>query len=245
VTGRARRSGHGSRERLIAFLVYPGASLLDIAGPLRVLTRLGRPFRAVLVGTHVGPMATDTPLATVPNTTFAEVPAPHALVVPGGGLGMVKAMVDPTVTDYVATSVPSATLIASVCTGALLLAAAGVLEGRRAATHWGYATYLERLGARYSARRLVEDGPFITAAGSTAGVDMALRVAERLRDHHTALRIQTELAHDRVAPTVLSRGAIDSPTPLGHLTRAEALGRLASMRLILAARPDLLTRLDP
>jgi transcriptional regulator GlxA family with amidase domain len=232
---------------VIGFVIYPGVTLLDVAGPLQVLTRIGPPVRSVLVGARLTPTATDTAVALTANHTFAQLPAPSVLMVPGGGLGLIKAMVDPDVQHYLSTSAPQARFVASTCTGSLLLASAGLLEGRRATTHWGHAAFLERLGVRYEHATWVEDGPYLTAASSRDGIDMALRLAALLTDGETAMRLAASIAHDGEAATsagAVGRGAPRSE-PLAHLSRSEATGRLAAMRMVLAARPDLLERLAP
>jgi transcriptional regulator GlxA family with amidase domain len=231
-------------ERLVAVLVFPGVTLLDVAAPLQVLGRLDHPFRALLVAERHDALGTDTPVALIPHATYDDVPAPEALIVPGGGLGLIRAMVDPGVTGYVAAAGARASIVGAACTGSLLLAAAGLLEGRQAATHWGYAPLLERLGARYRAERVVQDGTFITAAGGTAVVDMALRVAASLAGEAAARRIALALALTGEEEAAASQAGTAAGGLLGHLPSREAVARLASIRLLLAGRPDLLERLD-
>jgi transcriptional regulator GlxA family with amidase domain len=231
------------RDTLIGIVLYPGATLLDVAGPLQVLARLGTPFRPVLVAARHTPTATDAPVALAPHHTFGEAAEPAALLVPGGGLGTIKAMVDQELQAYLATGAPAATTVAAIGTGSLVLASAGLLEDRRATTHWGHAGYLERLGAHYDPSPVVADGRFLTAASSVDGIEMAFRLVARLVGDDTANALAADLGH---VPPPSPHGAAAAALharPLAHLPRREALGRLAAMRLVLAARPDLLERL--
>src|SRR5688572_9149511 len=189
----------GGSDKTIALLLFPELTLLDLVGPLQVLKGLPAPYRTVVVGERKEPMTTDTGLALTPERTFAEVPRPFAIVVPGGP-GSVAAMGNDGVQGYLRSAAPQAEVVGSVCTGALVLAATGLLEGRRATTHWAYAAELDKLGGRYVRERWVEDGKFITAGGVSAGIDMALALAERLTDEATARRIQLGIEYDPHPP---------------------------------------------
>jgi transcriptional regulator GlxA family with amidase domain len=190
-------------ERLIAFVLYPGLTVLDSVGPLQVLTMLQRlvpGYRTVTVWARREPVATDAGVAVVPDRTFEEVPHPAIVVVPGGAIPTIRAMGDPLVRDYVRSAAASAELITSVCTGSLLLGAVGLLEGRDATTNWFYSGILEDLGATYHQRRWVEDGNLIMSAGVSAGIDMALHLAARLTDEATARRVQRAIDYDPQPP---------------------------------------------
>ena len=229
-------------EKVIALVAFPELTLLDLVGPLQVLKSLPAPYRIVVVGERKEPMATDTGLAITPDRTFAEMPRPFAIIVPGGP-GSVAAMGSPAVQGYLRSAAPGAEVVGSVCTGALVLAAAGLLEGRRATTHWAYAPELEKLGARYVRERWVEDGKLITAGGVSAGIDMALALAARLTDAATAQRIQLGIEYDPRPPL----GAIDwSRVGEAQRERQRQGGtgrRLKDAARLLAGRPDLLKRL--
>jgi transcriptional regulator GlxA family with amidase domain len=113
----------------------------------------------------------------------------------------VRAAANDAILDYIRTAAETAQVCASVCTGALILAAAGLLDGRPASTHWAYWRLLERLGARYvPEQRWVEDGKFITSAGVSAGIDMALHLTERLTDEATARMVQLGIEYDPKPP---------------------------------------------
>lgn len=235
-------AGADASEKVIALVLFPEVTLLDLVGPLQVLKGLPAPYRTVVVGERMEPMATDVGLALTPERTFAEVPRPFAVVVPGGP-GSVAAMGSEAVQGYLRSAAPQAEVVGSVCTGALVLAAAGLLEGRRATTHWAYASELEKLGARYVRERWVEDGKFITAGGVSAGIDMALALAARLTDRATAQRIQLGIEYDPRPPF----GGIDwSLVGEKERTRQRQGGtgrRLKDAPRLLAGRPDLLKRL--
>jgi transcriptional regulator GlxA family with amidase domain len=190
----------GDDVKQIAFVLYPGLTLLDLVGPLQVLGGLPAPYRTTVVGARIEAMPSDTPLRVTPDATFADVPRPFAIVVPGGSAGTIRAMADPDVQGYIRSAGETAEIVGSVCTGAMVLAAAGLLEGRQATTHWAFAEHLNLLGATYQRKRWVEDGKFITAAGVSAGIDMALQLASRLAGEDYARRIQAVLEYDPEPP---------------------------------------------
>ncbi|MBP2477259.1 transcriptional regulator GlxA family with amidase domain [Crossiella equi] len=197
--------------RTIAFVLYPGLTPLDLIGPLQVINALaanGLPYRSVTVSHTTDPLPTDLPLRLTASHTFAEVPEPFALLVPGGGTPTYRAMADETVLAYLRTAAAKAELVLSVCTGSLVLGAAGLLEGRRATTHWAVREVLRKFGATPVAERWVEDGPFITAAGVAAGIDAALHVVDRLAGEEVARFVQTVIEYDPQPP----HGPIDWST---------------------------------
>jgi transcriptional regulator GlxA family with amidase domain len=190
-------------SKTIAFVLYPGLTPLDLIGPLQVLCGLPRidpAYRIAVVGAQRQVHETDAVIGLQPSHTFAEVPDPFAIVVPGGGAATVRAMTNGTLLGYLRTAAEHTEIVTSVCTGSLILAAAGLLEGRRATTHWAFHDLLERLGARPVRQRWVEDGPYVTAAGVSAGLDMALHLAERLVGIDVARLIQLGLEYDPQPP---------------------------------------------
>ena len=229
----------GGDQREVAFLLYPGLTVLDLVGPLQVLTmlqRLAPGYRTVTVWARREPVPTDVGVAMVPDRTFEEVPHPEILLVPGGALPTIRAMSDPLVRDYVRSAAASAELITSVCTGSLILGAVGLLEGRDATTNWFYSGVLESLGATYHQRRWVEDGNLIMSAGVSAGIDMALHLAARLTDEATARRVQRAIDYDPQPPW----GGIDyDRIPRFPRALRRAIGLLAPA---IAAKPKRLTR---
>jgi transcriptional regulator GlxA family with amidase domain len=189
--------------KTIAFVLYPGITLLDMVGPLQVFSVLqgfNDQYRPVVVAERIEPLPTDTPLTVTADKIFDDVPDPTVVIVPGGGPPTIKAMGDPAIRDYLRHAAETAPVVGSACTGAMILAAAGLLEGRDATTHWSHHKLLERLGATYLPERWVEDGKFITSAGVSAGIDMALALVARLTDEPTARMVQLWIEYDPHPP---------------------------------------------
>jgi len=187
----------------IAFVLYPGLTVFDLVGPLEVLSALSRiapQFRPVVVAEQAGPVMTDIGVRMVPNATFADLPHPDAFFVPGGGVPTLNAMSNPTIRQYIRTAAEHAEWIVSVCTGALLLASVGLLEGREVTTHWAYTGYLKELGARYVQKRWTVNGHIVNAAGVSAGIDMALYMVSRLTNEETARTVQWLIQYDPQPP---------------------------------------------
>ena len=225
--------------RTIAVVAYPGLTLLDLVGPLQVLAELERfvpKYRTVVVGATTAPMATDVGAQIAADRTFAEEPHPHAVVVPGGRGGTLKAMSDPTLREYVRSAAETADIVGSVCTGSLILAGLGMLEGRPATTNWFFAGVLRPLGARYERTRWVEDGNIIMSAGVSAGIDMALFLVARLTDEQTARKVQLALDYDPRPPF----GRIDwaNVPPLPRAMR----GAVSLLGPAIGARPKRMTQ---
>ena len=192
-----------TEERVIALVQYPGMTILDLVGPLQVLTtmELFEPrYRTVVVGERAEAVETDVGVRMTPGRTFAEVPHPYVVVVPGGRQATIRAMSDPVLRTYVRTAAASAEIVASVCTGSLILAALGLLDGRPATTNWAFRDLLAPFGVTYHRRRWVEDGDTITSAGVSAGIDMTLHLVSTLTDEATARRVQLALDYDPQPP---------------------------------------------
>jgi len=183
----------------IAILIFDRLTALDAIGPYEVLSRLpGSELR--FVATEPGPRRTDTgALGVHADLALAELPDPDVVVVPGGK-GSRALMNDPDVLGWLRTANEGSTWTTSVCTGALVLGAAGILDGKRATTHWAYLERLQELGAEPVAERVVEDGKVITAAGVSAGIDMALGLAARIAGDEVAQAIQLGIEYDPDPP---------------------------------------------
>jgi transcriptional regulator GlxA family with amidase domain len=225
--------------RTVAFVLYPGLTPLDMIGPLQVLQNLPAAdprYRLTVIGERVEPVACDLPVKLTPEQTFEQVLDPYVVVVPGGGPGTLAAMVNPAIRDYLVAVAPTAHTVASVCTGALILAAAGLLQGRKATTHWALADQLNRLGAHYQAQRWVRDGKYLCAAGVSAGIDMALHLAAELTDEQLAKRAQLIIEYDPQPPF----GSIDWTT-LDRQSMAPLVNQW--IHLALADHPDMVARL--
>lgn len=219
-------------------VVYPGLTTLDLVGTVSVLSGLGLKtgFRTLTVGERREPVATDTPTKLVPESTFEEVSQPFGILIPGGGLSTITAMGDENLLGYVRSAAQGAQLVGSVGTGSLILAAAGLLEGRRATTHWAYRRILENLGATYVEKRWIEDGRFITSGGTSGGIDMGLHLVGEHQDEHRARQVQLWVEYDPQPPfgNIKRSGADEDALPL-LLAQHQAEWQRA-----LVHRPDLL-----
>jgi transcriptional regulator GlxA family with amidase domain len=226
-------------QKTIAFVLYPGLTVFDLAGPLQIFTgvsELNPEYRTVVVGERVELMDTDIHVGMIPTHTFEEVPHPSVLIVPGGGVPTLRAMSNEAIRGYVSSAAETAEVAGSVCTGALILASVGLLEGRQATTHWAFYRILEQFGATYVRKRWVEDGKFICSAGVSAGIDMALQLAARLTDDETARRVQRSLGYDPHPPF----GGLDYDH-LGALCDTMRAG-LSLAAPVIAAKPKRLSR---
>ena len=189
--------------KTIAFVLYPGLTPLDLIGPLQALSPLPRidpTFDVVVVGDTTDVLPTDSVIHMAPSHTFDEVQTPFAIVVPGGGQPTLAACGDRRLIDYVMTAAAAADIVMSVCTGALILASAGLLDDRPATTHWAYVDILEGLGAKYLHQRWVEDGRYLTTAGVSAGIDGGLHLAARLVGEEAAKLIQRGMEYEPQPP---------------------------------------------
>ena len=234
-------AGHSEGERTIAVVLYSGLTALDMIGPLQVLNVLesfASHYRVVVVGKAIEPMQTDLRVQMIPDRTFDDLPHPYVLLVPGGRMATLRAMSDPAIREYVRTAAASAEIVASVCTGSLILAAVGLLEGRQATTNWFYHKVLERFGSTYHRQRWVEDGKFIMSAGVSAGIDMGLYLAARLTDEETARRVQLVMDYDPQPPF----GGIDWEH-VSLLPRIQR-GAVSLAAPVIVAKPKRLTRSD-
>ena len=200
-----------ANTRLLAFTLYPGVTPLDLVGPLTVLRdlKVGSPYRTVVVAERVEPMRTDSSLQIVPAATFADVPEPFGVIVPGGGRATLDALADETLLAYVRSAARRAAVVGATGNGALVLAAAGLLAGRRVATHWAYVDALQGFGATYVADPWVEDGVYLTAAGGTAGIDAMLHLSVRLKNASRARLAQLAMEYDPQPPYAIDRRAGD------------------------------------
>lgn len=183
----------------IAILLFDRFTALDAVGPYEVLSRL--PGATVtFVGKETGPTRTDVgSMAVVADAALADLPAPEIVVVPGGP-GQSDHMADEAILSWIRGAHERTTWTTSVCTGSLLLAAAGVLEGKRATSHWTALDELRRFGAEPADERVVFDGKVVTAAGVSAGIDMGLVLAARIAGDEVAQRIQLGIEYDPRPP---------------------------------------------
>lgn len=184
----------------IAILLFDRLTALDAVGPYEVLSRLPD-AQVTFVAREPGLKHTDTrQLALLATASLTEVPSPDVVLVPGGHVEQPELMDDGPVHEWLRAAHESSTWTASVCTGSLILAAAGMLDGRRATTHWTALQELGRLGAEPVAERVVFDGKLVTAAGVSAGIDMALALAARIAGEQVAQAIQLGIEYDPRPP---------------------------------------------
>jgi transcriptional regulator GlxA family with amidase domain len=196
----------------IAILLYDGLTALDAIGPYEVLSCLPG-ITVQFVAETIGPKRTDTDaLAFMADTPLTAVPHPEILLIPGGKAGTLAAAQNASILAWIQEAHATSRWTTSVCTGAWVLGAAGLLRGRRVTTYWSAGPLLQQhYGATYVAERYVQDGKIVTAAGVSAGIDMALFLASQIADAETAQAIQLALEYDPHPP--FDSGSPQKATP--------------------------------
>jgi transcriptional regulator GlxA family with amidase domain len=205
----------------IAIVVYPGFTALDFIGPYEVLQRLpGAEIR--FVWHEPGPIAAESGVLLIGAThSFAETPSPDIVLVPGG-LTTVEHARDEKMLDWVRATHQTAAWTASVCSGSLVLAAAGLLDGKRATSHWSVLALLKTLGVKaVGDERVVHEGNIVTCAGVSAGIDLGLWLAGQIAGDDRAKAIQLSIEYDPQPP-------FDS----GHMSKASAKTKAAATALL-------------
>ncbi len=191
----------------IAILLYEGITALDAIGPYEVLSLLPD-ARVRFVAKEVGAKRTDSGfLALSADFNFSQVPRPDIIVVPGSSSSTLAPMGDRETLDWLRAAHETTQWTTSVCSGALILGAAGLLKGKRATTHWVALKYLATFGAEAASERLVQQDKIITAAGVSAGIDMALYLAGKIAGEEAAQAIQLIIEYDPQPP--FDTGSID------------------------------------
>ncbi len=185
---------------LVNFALFEGVTQLDLTGPYEVLVRAPG-FQCELVAKQAAPVRSDRGLMLVPTTTIAQASPCDLLVVPGGP-GTDAALVDPEWIAFVREQAEQARWVFGICTGSLLLGAAGLLHGRRASGHWLARDLLTQFDAIPMDDRTTIDGKYFTSGGVTAGIDMALRVVANVLDQEAAEQIQLQIEYDPEPPFV-------------------------------------------
>jgi cyclohexyl-isocyanide hydratase len=200
----------------VGFVIFPDLTQLDFTGPQQVLARL--PDSAMhIVAKTLDPVPSDSGLSLMPTHTFEDCPPLDLICVPGGYRGVIQAMEDRGLIEFVRRQARTAKYVTSVCTGAFILGAAGLLKGRRASTHWGFADLLPLVGALHEKRRVVWEGNLITAGGVTSGIDFGLEVVADIAGEAVARSIQLSLEYDPNPPFVSrSRHSGDALMPIGY-----------------------------
>jgi len=184
----------------IAILIYDGFTALDAIGPYEVLSLLPG-AKVHFVSTERGPKRANTDfLSVVADYTLDDVPDPDIIVVAGGAKGTLAAAEDPRILTWLRKAHETSKWTTSVCTGALILGSAGILKGLKATSHWYVRDLLQNFGAQYVEERFVKQGKIITAAGVSAGIDMALHLADEIAGKEVAQVIQLIIEYDPKPP---------------------------------------------
>ncbi|WP_350614955.1 isonitrile hydratase [Pseudomonas sp. HY7a-MNA-CIBAN-0227] len=182
----------------IGFVLFPGIQQLDLTGPYDVLASLPD-VKLHLIWKDLALVTSSTGLVFTPTMTYDECPVLDVICVPGGA-GVGPLMEDPQMLDFLKVQSRTARYVTSVCTGSLVLGAAGLLRGRRATTHWAYHDMLTTLGAIAVQERVVRDGNLFTGGGITAGIDFALTLAAELYSEAAAQLVQLQLEYAPAPP---------------------------------------------
>lgn len=183
----------------IGLIIYPDMTQLDITGPHQVFSFFPN-TKIHWVWKTLEPVKSNGGLTILPTNTFSDCPQLDLFCVPGGALGQIKMMEDEDMLAFLRKQAEQAQYITSVCTGALILGAAGLLRGYKAATHWAFREQLALLGATVSKERVVIDRNRITGGGVTAGIDFALTIAGKLYDEKTAKSIELLMEYNPSPP---------------------------------------------
>lgn len=217
-------------ELQVGLLVFPGVQLLDMTGPYDVFA--ATPGLSVeLVGKTTEPLSSSTGLPLKPDIELAAAP-PYDIVCVPGGVGINALLEDEVILAFLRSQAETARFVTSVCTGSLVLGAAGLLAGRRATTHWASHDLLAAFGARPTVARVVEDGKFFTGGGVTAGIDMALTVIASLFDRATAEAVQLNLEYAPAPPFDAGHPSSASPAIVARVREQGRASRLAREAII-------------
>jgi cyclohexyl-isocyanide hydratase len=218
--------------RRIGMLIFPRLTQLDMTGPYEVLARL-RNTTVDLVSRTRGPVTTDRGMQIVPTVTYSDCPPLDVVLVPGGP-GQQDLMEDEATLEFLRKQAASAKYVTSVCTGSLVLGAAGLLKGKRATSHWAAVDHLALLGAIPVREKVVVDGHIVTGAGVTSGIDFALTLATILEGEQTAREIQLQIEYDPDPP--YNSGSPNTAAPAIVEAVKARLARLNEERRVVAAR---------
>lgn len=209
----------------IGMLLFPRLTQLDLTGPFEVLHRMPE-TRVHLVWKDLAPVKAESGLAIVPTMTLADCPPLDLVFVPGG-VGQADLMTDTEVLEFLRRHAKTARYVTSVCTGSLVLGAAGLLAGYAATSHWAFTELLPAFGATFEPGRVVVDRNRITAGGVTAGIDFGLRVVAEVAGEEVAKAIQLGLEYNPAPPFASGHPDVADPALVAQIrTRLEPLKRL-------------------
>ncbi|MEE3849296.1 DJ-1/PfpI family protein [Gordonia sp. LSe1-13] len=221
----------------VALVAYPGLTALDLIGPYEVLRMLpGADVR--FVWHEVGPVTADSGVLMLGAThTFAETPRPAIVVVPGGSTTVMNQAHDDVLLDWLRSVHQHTSWTTSVCAGSMILGAAGLLQGRRATSHWQALQALRAFGATpVGDERVVHDGDIVTAAGVSAGIDLALWIAAKVAGEQRAKAIQLVIEYDPQPPFDSGSTAKSSTTTVARATALLARDSVTPAHLSATAR---------
>jgi transcriptional regulator GlxA family with amidase domain len=208
----------------IAYVLYPDFTALDLVGPYEVISRW--PGAEVhFLARSLEPVRCDRGLTVIPTDTPDSLPDPDLIVVPGSE-NPVPVLEDQVLIEWLRTAAPGCQWTASVCTGAGLYAAAGLLEGKKSTTHWGFRDNLRAMGVEVVGDRVVWEGNHISGAGVSAGIDMALALTDRVHGRQLAESLQLSIEYDPQPP-------FDTGSP----TKADASTLRLALKVLLGDRP--------
>ena len=210
------------QQTIILFALFPGVTQLDFTGPHQVFSRL--PNTTVLMASRAGGDITTDGITFAGLAKLADIPECSVLCVPGGAGATENAIHDEEFLQELRRLAAGAWFVTSVCTGSLVLGAAGLLKGKRAACHWAWRELLEPFGAIPDDRRVVHDGNIITGGGVTAGIDFALTVAAELAGPEVAQAIQLGLEYAPSPPFNAGRPELASPQILALVQKRMSTG---------------------
>lgn len=193
----------------IAMVIFPRMTQLDLTGPFEVLARMPG-AKVDLLWHRIEPVKDAQGLTFTPTATFADYGKPDIVFIPGGP-GVLEAMQDEYLIAFVRSAGAEAALVTSVCTGSLVLGAAGLLKGKRATTHWSSVDQLALFGAIPTPERVVIDGHTVTGAGVTSGIDFGLAVVAKLHGEEKAREVQLQIEYDPHPP--YDSGSVRTASP--------------------------------
>ena len=219
-------------QRRIGMLIFPRLTQLDMTGPYEVLARLPNTVVDLVARTR-DPVTTDRGMQILPTVTYADCPPLDVVMVPGGP-GQQDLMEDEAALEFLRKVAASAKYVTSVCTGSLVLGAAGLLKGKRATCHWAAIDHLALLGAIPVREKVVVDGHIVTGAGVTSGIDFALTLAAMLEGEQVAREIQLQIEYDPAPP--FNSGSPNTAAPAMLEAVKARLAKLNEERRTVATR---------
>ena len=218
--------------RSIGMLIFPRLTQLDMTGPYEVLARLPD-TKVELVARTLDPVTTDRGMQILPTTTYDKCPPLEVIMVPGGP-GQQDLMEDEAALSFLRQQAANAKYVTSVCTGSLVLAAAGLLKGKRATSHWAAVDHLALMGAIPVREQVVVDGNIVTGAGVTSGIDFALKLAAILAGEPVAREIQLQIEYEPEPP--FDSGSPERAAPETLAAVRARLAKLSEERRAVAER---------